>query len=132
MVFFVASVFFDAKSSGDCGHSAKIATKNAITSKARPHIGKASWYGPGFLGRHMASGKVYRPDAIFVAHRSYRFGTTLRITNLQNNKVIVATVEDRGPYIPGRSLDLSRRAAKELAMVEEGVTPVSYEVIGPE
>jgi len=128
MVFFVAS-FFDAQNGRVYGREVRFATKNAIT---HTHVGQASWYGPGFLGRHTASGKIYRRDAIFVAHRSYPFGTTLRIINLQNHKVIVANVEDRGPYVPGRSLDLSQRAAKELAMTKGGVAPISYEVVGPE
>jgi len=123
MVFFVAS-FFDAHG-GACKQEAGIATKNVIAE----HFGRASWYGPGFVGRQTASGKTYEPDEVFVAHRSYPFGTILLVTNLENHRMILAKVEDRGPYIPGRSLDLSERAAKELAMVEHGVVPVAYAVV---
>ena len=107
------------------------ATKEIVAPPVRQqvHIGWASWYGRGFFYRRLSSRGRYHPDAIFVAHRSYPFGTRLRITNLENNKVLIAAVEDRGPYVPGRSLDLSRRAAELLDTTERGVVHVSYEVV---
>jgi len=93
--------------------------------------GHASWYGPGFFGRQMANGDIYEPNEIFVACRSYPFGTPLRITNLQNHRSIVAKVEDRGPYVPGRSLDLSERAGEKLGMIRPGVVPVSFQIALP-
>jgi rare lipoprotein A len=123
MALFVAS-FFDARS-GIGEQEAEIATKNILAE----NFGRASWYGPGFIGRQTASGKIYEPDEVFVAHRSYPFGTILLVTNLQNHRTILVKVEDRGPYIPGRSLDFSEKAARELAMVRRGVISVAYEVI---
>jgi rare lipoprotein A len=69
---------------------------------------------------------------MFVAHRTYPFGTKLKITNLHNQRSIVATVEDRGPYVgPGRDLDLSYAAAQQLGMIAKGVALVSYSKIAP-
>lgn len=108
-----------------------IVAKNITVSAVRPqaHIGRASWYGPGFFNRRLSSSGRYNISAIFVAHRSYPFGTKLRIINLQNHKVLIAAVEDRGPYIPGRSLDLSWKAAEQLGILDRGVALVSYEVM---
>jgi len=113
------------------GTHGNAATKKIVAPPARHQvqIGWASWYGRGFFNHRLSSHERYRADAIFVAHRSYPFGTKLRITNLENNKMLIAAVEDRGPYVPGRSLDLSRRAAELLGTTERGVVRVSYEVV---
>jgi 3D (Asp-Asp-Asp) domain-containing protein len=93
------------------------------------NIVRASWYGPGFFGRRLADGKRYQKNAVFVAHRHYPMGTKLRVTNLRNQRTIIAVVEDRGPYVTGRSLDLSYRAACELDMIESGTALVSYKAL---
>lgn len=76
---------------------------------------EASWYGPGFQGKKMANGKPFdMDDADIVAHKTYEFGTALRITNLDNGKSITAVVQDRGPFIEGRCVDLSKAGALKL------------------
>lgn len=91
--------------------------------------GVASWYGPGFHGRKRADGKRYNMNTILVAHRSLPLGTKVRVTNLENRKVIIAKVRDRGPYIFDRCLDLSRGAARELGAIKPGLIPVKIEVL---
>ncbi len=90
---------------------------------------KASWYGPGFHGRKTANGEVYNQNSFTAAHKSLKFGTLLKITNLKNNKSVVIRINDRGPYIHGRDLDLSKAAASELGMVRKGVARLKVEEI---
>ena len=90
---------------------------------------KASWYGPGFHGRKTANGEVYDQMSFTAAHKSLKFGTLLKITNLKNNKSVVIRINDRGPYIHGRDLDLSKAAALELGMVKKGVAKIKVEEI---
>ncbi|MBK7631528.1 MAG: septal ring lytic transglycosylase RlpA family protein [Ignavibacteriales bacterium] len=88
---------------------------------------KASWYGPGFHGRLTANGEVYDQMSFTAAHKSLKFGTLLKITNPRNNKSVVIRINDRGPYVTGRDLDLSKAAALELGMVKRGVAKIKVE-----
>ena len=72
---------------------------------------RASWYGPRFHGRLTANGEIYDQNALTAAHKSLRFGTILRVTNTRTNKSVIVRINDRGPYIPGRQIDLSKAAA---------------------
>lgn len=90
---------------------------------------KASWYGPGFHGQKTANGEVYDQMSFTAAHKSLKFGTLLKITNLRNNKSVVVRINDRGPYIGGRDLDLSKAAALELGFVRKGVAKIKVEEI---
>ena len=91
--------------------------------------GKASYYAKKFEGRRTASGERLHGDSLTCAHRTYPFGTMLRVTNLTNQKVVIVRVTDRGPYARGRIIDLSWRAAKMLGMIAQGIAPVKVEVI---
>jgi rare lipoprotein A len=73
--------------------------------------GLASWYGPGLYGRRTASGTVHTGAALTAAHRSLPFGTRVRVTNLENGRAVVVVVDDRGPFVRGRVIDLSWAAA---------------------
>ncbi len=90
---------------------------------------KASWYGPKFHGRLTANGEVFDQMAFTAAHKNLKFGTLLRITNPKNNKSVVVRINDRGPYISGRQLDLSKAAALELEIIEKGVAKLKVEEI---
>ena len=90
---------------------------------------KASWYGPKFHGRITANGELFDQMALTAAHKKLKFGTLLRITNPKNNKSVVVRINDRGPYIAGRQLDLSKAAALELGMIEKGVLKLKVEEI---
>lgn len=87
----------------------------------------ASWYGPKYHGRHTANGEVYDMYGLSAAHRDLPFGTKLRVTHLKSRRSVEVVVNDRGPFIKGRDLDLSYGAAKALAMVDEGVAKVKIE-----
>ncbi|MCO5063742.1 MAG: septal ring lytic transglycosylase RlpA family protein [Rhizobiaceae bacterium] len=96
----------------------------AGTSIAHAQCGKASWYGPGFHGRSTASGERFNQSSMTAAHKSLPFGTKLRVTNKRNGKSVVVRVNDRGPYIRGRMLDLSKGAASQIGMVRSGSASV--------
>jgi rare lipoprotein A (peptidoglycan hydrolase) len=89
--------------------------------------GEASWYGPYFHGRATANGETYNQHDLTVAHKSLPFGTHLQVRNLRNDKTVVVRVNDRGPYVGDRSLDLSNAAAQCLGSDEVGVIP--YEAV---
>lgn len=90
---------------------------------------KASWYGPGFHGRKTANGELYDQMSYTAAHKSLKFGTLLKITNLKNNKSVIVRINDRGPYVEGRDLDLSKASALALGMVKRGVVRIKVEEI---
>jgi rare lipoprotein A len=92
-------------------------------------IMKASWYGPGFHGHKTANGEIYDQMSFTAAHKSLKFGTLLKVTNLKNDKSVVVRINDRGPYIHGRDLDLSKAAALELGFVRKGVSKIKVEEI---
>ncbi len=91
--------------------------------------GMASYYGPGFHGRKTASGKTYDQNSLTCAHKTLPFGTKLQITLLSNGKTVVVQVEDRGPYMDGRVLDLSVAAAKKIGLIGVGVGEVLATVV---
>ncbi len=101
-----------------------------IKNGYRTQTGIASWYGRDFHGRPTASGEIYNMYAMTAAHRTLPLGTILRVTNLENRKKVKVTVNDRGPFVKGRIIDLSYGAAKRLGMVEKGTARVRIEVIG--
>ena len=90
---------------------------------------KASWYGPKFHGRVTANGEIYDQMAFTAAHKSLRFGTLLKLTNKKNGKSVIVRINDRGPYIPGRQLDVSKAVAMELGMIQKGVARLEIEEI---
>lgn len=90
-------------------------------------VGLASWYGPGFHGRTTASGERFDQNELTAAHRELPFGSEVKVTNLENGRSIVVAINDRGPYVPGRVIDLSKAAARRLGMVEEGIVKVRVE-----
>jgi rare lipoprotein A len=90
---------------------------------------KASWYGPRFHGKLTSNGEVYDQMALTAAHKSLSFGTLLKITNPKNGKSVIVRINDRGPYIEGRELDLSKGAAIELGILEKGVARVKVQEV---
>lgn len=91
--------------------------------------GNASFYADKFVGRKTASGDVYSHNKYTCAHKSLPFGTKLKVTNLSNNKSVIVTVNDRGPFVQSRVVDLSKSAAKEINMIQQGVAKVLVEII---
>jgi len=91
--------------------------------------GVASWYGREFHGRQTANGEVYNMYAHTAAHRTMPFGTIVRVTNLRNGRQALVRINDRGPFVPGRDIDLSYGAARDLGMLEAGVVKVRLDVM---
>jgi len=91
--------------------------------------GKASWYGVPYHGRPAADGEIYDMETMVAAHRVIPFNTWLEVTNLQNGKSVKVRVIDRGPFVGGRIIDLSRAAAREIDLIGPGVAPVRLQVI---
>ncbi|HVO75736.1 MAG TPA: septal ring lytic transglycosylase RlpA family protein, partial [Ignavibacteriaceae bacterium] len=89
----------------------------------------ASWYGPRFHGKRTANGEIYDQMALTAAHKTFKFGTLLRVTNPRNNKSVIVRINDRGPYIRGRQLDLSKAAALELDILDKGIARVNIEQV---
>ena len=91
--------------------------------------GMASYYGDEFQGRLTSNGEVFDQSLLTAAHRSLPFGTVLKVTNMRNGRSVVVRVNDRGPFAPGRILDLSRGAAERIDMLRDGVARVSIAVL---
>ncbi len=91
--------------------------------------GRASWYGPGFHGRRTASGEPFNQYAMTAAHKSLPFGTKVRVTNVRNGRSVVVRINDRGPFTPGRIIDLSKGSAQQIGLVSSGVATVKLEVL---
>ncbi len=92
--------------------------------------GVASWYGPKFHGRRTANGEVYDMDGMTAAHRTLPFDTRVRVENLDNGRVTEVRINDRGPFVDNRIIDLSRAAAREVGIYSSGIATVRIVVIG--
>ena len=100
--------------------------------KGHRERGVASWYGHPYHGRPTASGEIYDQDGLTAAHRTLPFGTVVRVTRRDTGARVTVQVNDRGPFIRGRIIDLSRAAAREIGLEVDGVAPVVVEVVGRE
>ena len=89
----------------------------------------ASWYGRGFQKKKTSSGERFNQYSLTAAHKTLRFGTKLRITNLDNNKSVIVRVNDRGPYIEDRDIDLSYKAMKILGGIKNGIIHINCKII---
>jgi rare lipoprotein A len=94
--------------------------------------GVASYYGRGFDGRRTASGERFDMNNLTAAHRTLSFGTRVMVTNKANGRSVEVTINDRGPYIGGRTIDLSKGAAREIGMLGSGVARVELQVLNVE
>ncbi|MEM7666638.1 MAG: septal ring lytic transglycosylase RlpA family protein [Pseudomonadota bacterium] len=93
--------------------------------------GTASYYGRRFHGRRTANGERFDMRAMTAAHRTLPFGTLVRVTNTRNGREVTVRINDRGPFIRGRSIDLSRAAAKQIGMISRGHAQVQMDVVAP-
>jgi rare lipoprotein A len=91
--------------------------------------GVASYYADQYHGRQTSNGEVFDMNALTAAHRTFPFGSMVRVTNLENRKSVVVRVNDRGPFVDGRIIDLSLAAAKELDLIQKGTARVRLEVL---
>ena len=102
----------------------------AVSGTVPSQKGVASYYADKFQGRKTASGKRFRQEALTGAHRTLPLGTKVRVTNLKNGKSVEVEINDRGPFIKGRIMDLSKRAARKIGMIRSGIAQVRVEVVG--
>jgi len=102
-------------------------------SSAAQHVetGLASFYSDSLQGKMTASGEAYDKMKMTAAHRSLAFKTKIKVTNLENKKTVIVVINDRGPFVEGRILDLSRAAAKKLGFIDKGVVKIKMTVIDP-
>ena len=90
-------------------------------------VGEASWYGPGLQGNETANGETFDQNKLTAAHPSLPLGTKAQVTNLENGKKVEVKINDRGPYVGHRAIDLSRAAARKIDMEKDGTTKVKIE-----
>ena len=104
---------------------------SAVTKpvEVKHEIGVASWYGEKFQGSPTASGELYDMNGLTCANRKLPLGTRIRVTNLQNKRFVVLRINDRGPVIPSRLLDVSKAAARSLGFVRAGLATVRVEIV---
>ena len=95
----------------------------------KPQLGIASWYGPGFHGRATTSGEIYDQDELTAAHPALPLGTITRVTNLDNGRSVDVRINDRGPFVKDRAIDLSREAARTIGVLGPGTAAVRIDVI---
>jgi rare lipoprotein A len=122
-----------------CGRKKHVRLSNPsspapTTPKIEPRVGQteegiASWYGHPYHGRQAADGEIYDMEKLVAAHRTLPFHTWVRVHNLDNTKSVDVEIIDRGPFIDGRIIDLSHRAAQEVAMIGPGTARVRIEII---
>ncbi|MDX2266566.1 MAG: septal ring lytic transglycosylase RlpA family protein [Bryobacter sp.] len=115
-----------------CGRHSK-SSRSAKPPVAAPvgwsETGIASWYGEPYHGRRAANGEVFNMHDLTAAHKTLPFNTWLRVRNLTNRREVTVRITDRGPFVKGRIIDLSRRAAEEIRMIGPGIVKVRIEVI---
>ena len=99
----------------------------ASTKPSHKEVGAASWYGPGFQGNETANGETFDQKKMTAAHPTLPMGTKAEVTNLENGKKVEVRINDRGPYVGDRAIDLSRAAARKLDMEDDGTTQVKIE-----
>ena len=114
---------------GQSGSFISEATASENIRVAKTLSGPASWYGGKFHGRRTANGERFDMNEMTAAHRSLPFGTRVRVTNERNGRSVVVRINDRGPFVGNRIIDLSRGAAAAVGMVNTGVAPVRVEVL---
>ena len=141
-LLFLGFLGFTAVTSNDSSEKIQLVTDEFIPVSVKENIVKtsaiklidrgtmkASWYGSRFHGKKTANGEIYDQMAYTAAHKSLKFGTLLKLTNSKTGKSLVVRVNDRGPYIPRRQLDLSKAAAIELGVIANGVAKLKVEEI---
>ncbi len=94
-----------------------------------PESGFASWYGAPYHGQHSASGEIYDQEKLTAAHRTLPFGTRVRVHRLDGEGSVVVRINDRGPFVKSRVIDLSHAAAVQLGIMNGGLVPVTLEVV---
>src|SRR5216684_9082646 len=136
----VASLGAGAASGPNSSEAARITQPTAIKAVSRQatktkncpyEVGTASWYGEYFQGKETASGELFDMQALTAAHPTLPLGTFVRVTNLRNGRAVVVKVNDRGPIVAGRIIDLSYGAAQILEFEDHGLQKVRLDIVKP-
>lgn len=104
----------------------KISPRQTVIAIQR---GEASWYGPGLVGKKTASGDIFDQTQLIAAHKTFPLGSKAKVTNLKNGNSVEVEIKDRGPFVEGRIIDLSKAAAERLGIVSAGTAPVEVELL---
>jgi len=126
---FVSRAFFAALVSVSLCAAPSASFAAGKTGASASASGVASWYGPGFHGRKTANGERYNMNELTAAHKTLRFGTRVRVTNQNNGKSVIVRINDRGPYVGSRVIDLSKSAAQKIDMIGSGTAKVKLQVL---
>jgi rare lipoprotein A len=105
-------------------------TGAAIPNIGDEEVGVASWYGHPYHGRQASSGEIYDMEKLTAAHRTMPFGTIVEVRNMSNDRTVAVRINDRGPFVDGRIIDLSHAAAREIQMIGPGTAKVRLRVVG--
>ncbi len=116
--------------SGSSAFGDRLAVRPEGLKAATTETGLASYYGTKYHGRPTASGEVFDMNELTAAHPRLAFGTRVKVTHLANHKSVTVRINDRGPFLKGRVIDLSQAAALELQMVQSGLAAVKLEIVG--
>jgi rare lipoprotein A len=106
-----------------------VAHLSAPVHPSKVWVGNASWYGPEFNGRKTANGERYNAESLTAAHPSLPFGSWVRVVNVRSGRFEVVRINDRGPYQEGREIDVSYRVAREIGLIDSGVSQVRLELM---
>ncbi len=118
LIFFFGALTISCKSSQSVNNATVI------------EQGVASWYGPNFHGKKTANGEIYNMNDLTAAHRTLPFNTVVKVVNIQNQKVVEVRINDRGPFAKDRIIDLSKKSAEKIDMIESGTAKVSLSIVG--
>lgn len=118
---------FLASGSAQAGNT-EASSKATSLKSATPETGIASYYGAKYHGRQTANGEIFNMDALTAAHPALKFGTKVKVTHLASQRAVVVRINDRGPFVKGRVIDLSQAAAAELQMLRAGLAEVKIEI----
>ena len=112
-----------ATAAGNAPHYSRL-DKSSTDWSRYDVVGVASWYGRPYHGRRTASGEIYNMNQLTAAHPTLPFGTRVAVTNLENGRTVIVTINDRGPFKPDRVIDVSRKAAGQLGFLGQGLARV--------
>ena len=113
------------------GPNGSAAPQDVAIAASIPEVGLASYYADKYHGKTTASGEVFDTHELTAAHRTLPFGTRVKVTHLENNRSVIVRINDRGPFVEGRVIDVSRAAAEELQIIRAGLAKVRVEIIKP-
>jgi rare lipoprotein A len=140
VLFSIASLGAGAASGPDSSEAAKVIMQQASANAGHPkkatksppyQVGVASWYGEQFQGKETASGEPFNMEDFTAAHPTLPLGTYVKVTNLRNSRSVVVRINDRGPVVDGRIIDLSYNAARSLGFKDNGLQRVRLDLVHP-